>query len=46
MRQTAMQKRTLRVLEFTKIREELAARALTDAGRERCLALEPSCNLP
>ena len=40
-----MKERTLRVLEFTKIRERLASKALTPMGAERCLALEPSCNL-
>ncbi len=45
MIQTEMQKRTLRVLEFTKIREQLAGLAVTNMGRELCLALEPSCNL-
>lgn len=33
--------RTLRVLEFVKIREMLAAYALTDMGKETCLALQP-----
>ncbi|MCR4884788.1 MAG: endonuclease MutS2 [Clostridiales bacterium] len=40
-----MQKRTLRVLEFTKIREQLAGLAVTEMGRELCLALEPETNL-
>ena len=40
-----MKERTLRVLEFTKIRERLASRALTPMGAERCMALTPSCNL-
>ncbi|MBQ6562272.1 MAG: endonuclease MutS2 [Clostridia bacterium] len=40
-----MQKRTLRVLEFTKIREQLAGLAVTEMGRELCLALEPEINL-
>ncbi|MBQ1859641.1 MAG: endonuclease MutS2 [Clostridia bacterium] len=40
-----MQKRTLRVLEFTKIREQLADLAVTEMGREICLALEPETNL-
>ena len=39
-----MTDRTLRVLEFTKIRETLAARASTEMGRELCLALVPSSN--
>ena len=46
MIQTPMQQRTLRVLEFTKIREELAGLALTEMGAEKCRALEPSDNLP
>ncbi len=46
MMQTQMQQRTLRVLEFTKIREMLSELALTDMGAERCRALEPSSNLP
>ncbi len=45
MIQTDMQQRTLRVLEFTKIREDMAALALTPMGAERCRALEPSTNL-
>ena len=45
MIQTPMQQRTLRVLEFTKIREELASLALTPMGAERCRALEPSHDL-
>ncbi|MBP3645631.1 MAG: endonuclease MutS2 [Clostridia bacterium] len=35
------QERALRVLEFTKIRERLATYALTDMGKEKCLALTP-----
>ena len=35
------QERALRVLEFTKIRERLASFALTDMGKEKCLALVP-----
>ena len=35
------QERALRVLEFTKIRERLATHALTDLGKEKCLALIP-----
>ncbi len=35
------QQRALRVLEFTKIRERLSSCALTDLGKEKCLALEP-----
>ncbi len=45
MIQTPMQQRTLRVLEFTKIREELASLALTEMGAERCRQLEPSHDL-
>ena len=45
MLQTPMQQRTLRVLEFTKIREELASLALTPIGAELCRALEPSHQL-
>ena len=41
-----MKERTLRVLEFTKIRERLASKALTPMGAEMCMALVPSCNLP
>ena len=41
-----IKERTLRVLEFTKIRERLAEKALTPMGAERCLALVPSDNLP
>ncbi|HIU19644.1 MAG TPA: endonuclease MutS2 [Candidatus Limiplasma stercoravium] len=33
--------RALRVLEFTKIRDRLAAFALTEPGKELCLALKP-----
>ena len=40
-----MNERTLRVLEFTKIREHMAEKALTPLGAERCRALTPSCNL-
>ena len=40
-----MKERTLRVLEFTKIRERLASKALTPMGAECCMALTPSCNL-
>ena len=40
-----MQDRNLRVLEFTKIRERLAAMAITEPGREKCLALVPSGEL-
>ena len=41
-----IKERTLRVLEFTKIRERLASKALTPMGAERCMALVPSDNLP
>ena len=37
-----MQERNLRVLEFGKIRDMLAAHAVTDPGRVACLSLEPS----
>ena len=40
-----MTERTLRVLEFTKIREMLAEKALTPMGAEQCRALAPSDNL-
>lgn len=40
-----MKERTLRVLEFTKIRDRLASKAMTDMGRERCEALVPSSNM-
>ena len=36
-----MTERTLRVLEFTKIREMLAEGALTETGAEKCRALVP-----
>lgn len=45
MIQSQMQQRTLRVLEFTKIRALLAERALTDMGAEKCRALEPCSDL-
>ena len=45
MIQTEMQKRTLRVLEVTKIRTMLSEMAVTPMGKERCEALEPSSNL-
>ena len=37
-----MRERNLRVLEFHKIRDMLAALAISDMGRERVQALEPS----
>ena len=40
-----MKERTLRVLEFTRIRELLAEGALTPAGAEKCRALEPADEL-
>ena len=40
-----MKERTLRVLEFTKIREQLAGKALTEMGAERCRELVPSCDM-
>ena len=39
-----MKERTLRVLEFTKIRERLAEKALTPMGAELCMQLVPSCD--
>ena len=39
-----MTERTLRVLEFTKIREWLMGKALTPLGAEKCAALVPSTN--
>ena len=36
-----MNERALRVLEFTKIRDMLAAYALSDAGKEKCQQLTP-----
>ncbi len=36
-----MTEKTLRVLEFTKIREYLSTFALTELGRDKCLALVP-----
>ena len=40
-----MNEKTLRVLEFTRIREMLAEGALTDPGREKCMTLVPSDRL-
>ena len=40
-----MKERTLRVLEFTRIREMLAEGALTEAGAEKCRGLEPADDL-
>ena len=40
-----MKERTLRVLEFTRIREILAEGALTEAGAEKCRMLEPADEL-
>ena len=40
-----MKERTLRVLEFTRIREMLAEGALTEAGAEKCRKLAPSDDL-
>ncbi len=37
-----MQERNLRVLEYTKILEQLSAYAISDAGKQRCLQLVPS----
>ena len=39
-----MKERTLRVLEFTKIRDMLTEKALTPLGAEKCQALAPSTN--
>ena len=39
---TFMRERNLRVLEFTKIRDQLAALCLSDSGKERAKALIPS----
>ncbi len=39
-----MQERTLRVLEFTKIREMLKGLAVSTLGAEKCAALSPSCD--
>ena len=41
-----MKERTLRVLEFTKIRDMLTEKALTPLGAEKCQALVPSTNFP
>lgn len=41
-----MKERTLRVLEFTKIRDMLTDKALTPLGAELCQALTPSSYLP
>ncbi len=41
-----MTERTLRVLEFTRIRDILAECALTEAGAEKCRSLVPFCGLP
>ena len=40
-----MKERTLRVLEFTKIRELMAGLALTEMGAQRCRDLVPTDNL-
>ncbi len=40
-----MNERTLRVLEFTKIRDRLTDKALTPMGAEKCRELEPSRNM-
>lgn len=39
-----MKERTMRVLEFTKIRDMLTEKALTPLGAEKCQALVPSTN--
>ena len=41
-----IKEKTLRVLEFTRIRELLAEGALTEAGAEKCRSLTPECDLP
>ena len=41
-----MTERTLRVLEFVRIREMLAEGALTELGAAKCLELVPDCDLP
>ena len=41
-----MTERTLRVLEFTRIREMLAECALTESGAEKCRAAVPFCDMP
>lgn len=40
-----MNERALRVLEFTKIREQLSSYAVSDLGRQRCLDLIPLSTL-
>ncbi len=40
-----MQERNLRVLEFSKILEQLSAYAVSDAGKRRCLELTPESEL-
>ena len=40
-----MTERTLRVLEFTRIREMLAEGALTESGAEKCRMLVPLCDI-
>lgn len=40
-----MNERALRVLEFTKIREQLSSYAVSDLGRQRCLDLIPLATL-
>lgn len=40
-----MREKALRVLEFTKIRNQLASFAVTQSGAERCLALQPNDRL-
>ena len=37
-----MNERAVRVLEFEKIRSQLAAFALSDSGKEKCMTLNPS----
>ena len=40
-----MQNRSLNMLEFGKVLEHLASFAVSDAGREACLAILPQCSL-
>ncbi len=45
-RESMIEERTLRVLEFTRVREMLAEGALTEGGAEKCRALIPFDDLP
>ena len=40
-----MDQKTLSILEFNKVREQLAAHAAFGLGRERALSLEPAVEL-